>query len=259
MLPVRCRPLRDVMDVYWLEQTDADVPAGNDWLSAGEAARQDGIRFPKRRADWRLGRWTAKRAIAAYLDLPDSYADLRDIEIRPAHTGAPEAYFGGEPAPVTVSLSHRGGIGMCAATLPGSALGCDLEFVELRSAAFMTDYFTAEERVLIACTPAVDRYRLLALLWSAKESALKALHTGLRLDTRSVIVTVDEPLRFASADSDLWEPLQVRCVQGQTFHGWWHCARNVVRTLVSAPPASLHSLLSRSPREPSHSALPRSA
>ena len=24
------------MDVYWLEQTEADVPAENDWLSASE-------------------------------------------------------------------------------------------------------------------------------------------------------------------------------------------------------------------------------
>ena len=55
---------------HWLEQTEADLPAANDWLSAGERLRLDGMRFAKRHADWRLGRWTAKRALAAYLNLP---------------------------------------------------------------------------------------------------------------------------------------------------------------------------------------------
>jgi 4'-phosphopantetheinyl transferase len=54
------------MDVYWLDQTQADVPAGDEWLCAREAACLARLRFAKRRADWRLGRWTAKRALAAY-------------------------------------------------------------------------------------------------------------------------------------------------------------------------------------------------
>jgi hypothetical protein len=29
------------MDVYWLEQTQADVPGADDWLSASEAIRLD--------------------------------------------------------------------------------------------------------------------------------------------------------------------------------------------------------------------------
>ncbi len=78
-----------MMDVYWLEQTAADLPAEDDWLSAIEVLRLDGMRFPKRHADWRLGRWTAKRALAAYLNLPSHRQDLTDIEIRPAPSGAP--------------------------------------------------------------------------------------------------------------------------------------------------------------------------
>ena len=57
------------MNVYWLEQSDGDVPVGDGWLSAGERATLDRLRIPKRRADWRLGRWTAKCAAAAYLNL----------------------------------------------------------------------------------------------------------------------------------------------------------------------------------------------
>ena len=54
------------MELYWLEQTYADVPAENDWLSANEAVRLNTMRFARRRSDWRLGRWTAKNALALY-------------------------------------------------------------------------------------------------------------------------------------------------------------------------------------------------
>ena len=53
------------MDVRRLKQIQADVPEDNDWLSADERARLNQMRIPKCGADWRLGRWTAKRALAA--------------------------------------------------------------------------------------------------------------------------------------------------------------------------------------------------
>ena len=176
------------MDVYWLEQTEADLPAENDWLSASERLRLDGMRFAKRHADWRLGRWTAKRALAAYLNLPSHPQHLADIEIRSAPSGAPEVFIANQPAGVAISLSHRAGVAACAITLSGAELGCDLEIVEPRSDAFIADYFATEEQALIERTSAAERSLLLALLWSGKESALKALRTGLRLDTRSVTV-----------------------------------------------------------------------
>ena len=46
----------------WLTACAADVPAGDAWLSAAERHVQSGLRIEKRRADWRLGRWTAKQA-----------------------------------------------------------------------------------------------------------------------------------------------------------------------------------------------------
>ena len=226
------------MDVYWLEQTEADVPPDFDWLSASEAARLDGMRFAKRRADWRLGRWTAKRALAAYLSVPSHSQALADIEIRPAPDGAPEAFFANQPAAVSVSISHRAGTAVCAVALSGVALGCDLEIAEPRSDSFVTDYFTLEEQGLVGRASTPDRPRLLALLWSGKESALKALRAGLRLDTRCVIVdpadalvrpaegregrTEDPALPIqASYGVDSWRPLHVRCTDGQLFHGWW--------------------------------------
>jgi len=220
------------MKVYWLEQSEADVPAENDWLSANEAVCLDGMRFAKRRADWRLGRWTAKRTLSVYLDVPAHLQTFKKIEIRPAPSGAPEAFFVNQPAAVTISISHRAGIAACAVAMSGVKMGCDLEMVEPRSDAFVADYFTLEEQALVARASAADRARLLALLWSGKESALKALHEGLRLDTRSVIVSPGN----AAFDLHGWSPMEVRHTDRRIFHGWWQHADGIVRTLVAAPP-----------------------
>ena len=237
-----------MMDVFWLEQTEADLPPENDWLSASEMLRLDGMRFAKRHADWRLGRWTAKRALAAYLNLPSHPRGLMDIEIRPALSGAPEVFIANQPAELAISLSHRAGVAACAVTLPRSELGCDLEIVEPRSDAFIADYFVTEEHELIERTSVAERSLLVALLWSGKESALKALRAGLRLDTRSVIVrpvlrqsdgngcaqdsALDVP---ASSGPKSWQTLQVVYEGGQIFHGWWQNTGDLLRTMVASP------------------------
>ncbi|MBZ5664529.1 MAG: 4'-phosphopantetheinyl transferase superfamily protein [Acidobacteriia bacterium] len=219
------------MNVYWLQQTEAEVPTENSWLSSNEAVCLNALHFPKRRADWRLGRWTAKRAVSAYLDLPPHLPVLQKIEIRPAASGAPEVFLDDQPAAVTVSLSHRAGVAMCAVAMSGVQMGCDVELVEPRSDAFVADYFTLEEQALVARAFVTDRPQLLAMLWSAKESALKALRAGLRIDTRCVIV---KP-RADSFDLNGWSPLQVRYTAGHVFHGWCQNADNFVRTVVADP------------------------
>ena len=220
------------MNVYWLEQTDADMPVANDWLSGREATSLSRLRFAKRRSDWRLGRWTAKQAVALLLNMPARRDALAGIEIRQASSGAPEVFFASQPSPVTISLSHREGAAVCAVAPSSIALGCDLEVIEPRSDTFVTDYFTPEEQALVARRPASERLRLLALLWSGKESALKALHAGLGLDTRSVIVDLVNP----AIGSPGWCPFRVRSTSGKIFYGWWQSSDPVVRTLVAAPP-----------------------
>lgn len=218
------------MEIYWLEQSEAQVPEGNDWLSAGEADVLRGFRFAKRRADWRLGRWTAKNAVAMRLGAQLEPQGLRRIEIRAAASGAPEVFFEGERMPVSISLSHREGLGACVIGPPGMTLGCDLEFIEPHSATFAVDYFSVEEQELVLAAGLVNRDWLLALLWSAKESALKALQEGLRLDTRSVIV---HPGRIGASPASQWNPLRARCTDGKTLHGWWNQAGGFVRTVLA--------------------------
>lgn len=245
-----------MIDVFWLEQTAADVPSDHGWLSANEADRLQSLLVPKRRDDWRLGRWTAKRAVAGCLNMPHDRHGLSSVEIRAAASGAPEAFVANQPVAVTISISHRSGLAICAIAPSGGLLGCDLEVIEARSNAFAADYFTAEEQRVVARAPLQDHARLLTLLWSAKESALKALREGLRLDTRCVSVSLDDWYvrsdggaaedpgpEARSSDADSWRPLKVRHTGGQVFSGWWRASCSMVRTVVSAPPSTTPLLL----------------
>ena len=90
------------------------MPGDNEWLSARERVQLNAMRFAKRRAEWQLGRWTAKLAVAACLQLPADFQSLASIEVRPGPSGAPETFLGNQWAPVTISLSHRDGKAICA-------------------------------------------------------------------------------------------------------------------------------------------------
>lgn len=228
------------MDAYWLEQTEADVPAEDQWLSAEELSRLTGLRFRKRRVDWRLGRWTAKRAVASCLNLPVDLHSLEDIEIRAATSGSPEVFLFNQRVAISLSLSHRAGKALCVVGLSGRSLGCDLELVESRDHSFVTDFFTANEQKLVESAPADKLQMLVTLLWSAKESALKALHVGLRLDTTSIEVgPIDAVWKTAehSRQDDCadWSPMSLRYAGEHILRGCWRCADNLVRTIVFSP------------------------
>lgn len=227
------------MYLHWLRRCAAAVPPGEEWLSAEERARLVSLRMPKRRADFRLGRFAAKQAVAAYLG-GDRAPAPHEIELRPEPSGAPEVYVGGAPAQLALSLSHCDGQALCAVAEPAIRLGCDLERIEDRGPAFMADFFTEEEQAFLSSAPGEARPALCTVLWSAKESALKALKTGLRLDTREVRVTLSpEP-----AAADGFRPLSVLHVGSAVrFRGFFRVEPPLVLVLVSFPPvAGLRSL-----------------
>ncbi len=51
------------MNTSFLTQSQTDLPNHLGWLSPREKRVVDGLRFPKRRNDWLLGRWTVKAAL----------------------------------------------------------------------------------------------------------------------------------------------------------------------------------------------------
>jgi len=216
------------MQVHLIEQREEDVPESNDWLGERERDHFRTLTFLKRRADWRLGRWAAKCAIASLQSIPLHLDLLATIEICPLASGAPQVLLHNLPADVSISLSHRSGIAICALTANSVRLGCDLELIEPHSAAFVADYFSGEEQELMEKVASADRWRAVALLWSAKESALKVLQEGLRRDTRSVVVKAGN-LSFAES----WSSLEVHSIEGDVFHGWWRQVDGMVQTVVA--------------------------
>jgi 4'-phosphopantetheinyl transferase len=211
------------------------VPAGDAWLSPGERARAAGMRFAARRADFRLGRWTAKRALARWLGAADAPERLAEIDVRGAPKSPPEVFWRGAPAPCSLSLSHRAGAAVAAVSLAGVALGCDLERGEPRSAAFAAQYLTDAERDAAEALGEPLRSAAIALVWSAKESALKALGRGLDLDAREVSVRLADGAAPLAGRPDAWRPLTVALAGGPALGGFW-CARGPwLLTVVAAP------------------------
>ena len=208
--------------------TPPSVPAGNEWLTAAEREVHAALTFPKRAADWRLGRWIAKEAVRRALGDPSLHATA--VEILASESGAPrvEVLGRGERPSLCVSLSHAWGMGFAAATLGPAGVGCDVEAVRPRSEAFVSDYFTAPEAERVHSVPETERATWANLLWSAKESGLKVLREGLRRDTRSVEVSVTE----APAGGG-WFHLDVVTSEGIILPGLWRVMTGFVWTLVA--------------------------
>jgi 4'-phosphopantetheinyl transferase len=220
------------VSVVWLSQGMADVPADEGWLSPREAAVVARMRFPKRRSEFRLGRWTAKNAIVRVRGRPPVPEELRAIEIDRASDGAPAPLVAGRPAEVAISMTDRADQAVCVVGPPGAGLGCDLELVEPRSGAFVADYLTARERRMVGeAATDEERHHLANLVWCGKESALKILRTGLRRDTRSVEVSLP-PAPAVSG----WSPLLVRAAEGPAFPGWWRRYGAFLLTVAATRP-----------------------
>jgi 4'-phosphopantetheinyl transferase len=223
------------LKVHWTLAEAApgwDDPASLDWLSVQEKRRLELLRFPKRRAEWLLGRRTAKMLLLS------SLASLRGIDpgslsIENEPEGAPCAFQGGERLDLSLSISHRGRLALCAfCEGQDCSLGADIEKIESRNEVFAEDYFTRVEQNQLDGSAGAERDRLVTLIWSAKEAALKALLKGLRLDTRSVEIS-----RISSVNSG-WGGFMVRSDQttAGVWRGWWQVWGEYVLTLALLGP-----------------------
>lgn len=215
--------------LFWLEQRAGDIPPGYDWLGARELEVLSELRFTRRRRSWRLGRWTAKRAIA--LRLGDG-VDPSHIEIVAADDGAPEATIAGRTSPVRVSISHTEDVSLCAVGPRGMLVGCDVETIEDRGEMFARDYFTRSELECVLESRADQRELFETLVWSAKESALKAIRDGLRRDTREVVVDI-----AGTGGAREWTPVGVTVADGTCrLFGWWRLRDGRIYTVVTGQP-----------------------
>jgi 4'-phosphopantetheinyl transferase len=232
--------------VSWFSAGEHEVPADDGWMTERELAWLNRMRFPKRRLEYRLARWCAKAAIADFLDPSPA---IGQIEIGHLPEGAPAGYVGGVEMARRISMTDRAGWAICAIAPEGVEVGVDLELVEPRTPLFVADYFTPREaaRAGHGADPMMSN-----LIWSAKESALKVLRTGLRRDTRSVEVEVED------ASGDDWARLSVTGDGiAKPFTGWWRRYGLFVLTIAgdapTGPPVALESSPGLADAEPIHS------
>ena len=207
-----------------------DVPAGEGWLGPDERARLAGLRVPKRRRDYLAGRWAGKRALALHGGHPPE-TPLHRFEIRPAESGAPQAFRDGEPARVAISLSHSDGWAAALVRAGEAGVGCDLEQVEPRSRAFVEDYFTVPEQAFVAAGGAAEQGLRATLVWSAKEAVMKALGEGLRLPPKVLTIanSTDGPAPGG------WRLFAVTApTEASGLHGFWRTLGRFVLTVATA-------------------------
>jgi len=222
------------------------APAG--LLSSGEQPRLASFAVAKRRRDWLLGRWTAKRLLQSYIarrtgvSLPlDSFVIASDPDGAP-HVIADRRLqiadwsenLQSAICKLQLSISHCNGYAFCAISDHcGLAIGADIERVAPRAPEFAADYFTSRELAQVAASPANQRDAVVTLIWSAKEAALKTLRLGLTVDTRDVSIELGQHCSLAPA----WSPLAVHSTLPQAkgldaFHGWWRQLGGYVLTLA---------------------------
>jgi 4'-phosphopantetheinyl transferase len=216
----------------WHSLGEADLPSAQEWLSPDEARRVSSMRFTKRRTEWLLARWTGKQVLATALSLPSDPASLAGIEIATIiggdAQGAPWVLVHGRHRAIGVSLTDRAGWAVCMVA-DNEEIGCDLELVEPRSNSFVQDYLTSDEQKTVASPPFEASPDVLAnLMWSAKESTLKVLRTGLRRDTRSVEIALSH-----ATPAHGWRPLVSSTEEGRQFPGWWRRYGSFLLTVVT--------------------------
>ncbi len=219
--------------LYWLVQSsDAHpdlklgiAPPGS--LTAEEQAQFATLKIEKRRCDWLLGRWTARRLLNATVPNADNLSVLVGLD------GAPVVTMpGGRAHPsISLSISHSNGLALCALVANQLwTVGADIERIVPHTDDFIADYFTVTEREQVRRLARRSRDMIVTAIWSAKEAALKALHLGLTVDTRSLSCLI------CPADStNTWTPFDIEWHAAPTpsLFGWWRTMQDYTLTLVA--------------------------
>jgi phosphopantetheinyl transferase len=224
-------------------------------LTSRERMVLESFQFEKRRTEWLLGRLAAKRLVCDLLrDRLSREVNPRAIEVWRRPSGAPMLlsaddllpWPSGSPLPLELSLSHSHGAVLCGAfwhacqTSSVPRLGVDVERVDRRPPDLFRDYFTESEHRYCQDGQGVIRDERATLIWSGKESTLKALDKGLTVDTRAVTCLPGPngsgPDTLQLVPSAGWQPLRI-CVPRWSpavsrSLGYWQTQAGFVLTVV---------------------------
>jgi phosphopantetheine--protein transferase-like protein len=216
--------------IYWTVTRDDQTPTLDPsvpfetFLTPYELERLSAFRFPKRRSEWLHGRWSIKYLLRHSAPGWQDLAGSR-VQVKNEAEGMPflEDASTQVRLPLQISINHREHNAFCAITTAAALkVGVDLELVENRPPSFLEDYFTSREYTAGLEYHDLERDVYFTLLWSLKESVLKALGKGLRLDTRRVEITEIEDLSGALQDPS-WRCAQVVFAMNNAVQWrlWW--------------------------------------
>ncbi len=152
------------------------------WFTDEERRVHADFGVPKRADEWRAGRMAVKKAVATHTG-----CDPRHVHVD-STDGAPRVTVKGQPLNIGVSITHRAGHAVAA--LAGDPLGIDLETIEERSQAWLTESFNQQE--LEALMASSDATLAASCMWAAKEAAFKRVGKGLKASLRDHTVTLDD-------------------------------------------------------------------
>ncbi len=180
---------------YQIEVVDlTHLPPADTVLTLQEQAYYNTLKFPKRRSEWLGGRIALKQVAARVLK-----TDLKNLEVLPQDTGLPKLLVGGNPAPLSYSITHSHGFAVAAVSAEEKFLGIDLEKIEHRISAWKNDFFHPSELT-------ADSDEFLTALWTQKEALVKLLGTGLSLRSNEVCC-IDGQARFSGRALEIYNAL----------------------------------------------------
>lgn len=197
------------MPIFWCLHRISDLISEvnladpSSYLGGREKEIYQKLRFVKRQNDWLGGRLAAKR-LMQMVDARWNQKQRSEIEILSEERGAPYPMISGwQGNSGRVSISHSNGYVFCAYSSNEIQMGVDLEMIEPRAGEFAGDFFTEKEVGQLSTLGNTNKTLFVTVIWSGKESVLKALSTGLRVDTRSIEVV----LPGFSEESTRWSRL----------------------------------------------------
>jgi 4'-phosphopantetheinyl transferase len=221
------------------EQEEVDLEAAWSTLDLEERARAERFHLARDRTSYVVAHGLLRAAVGHYTNTPPSALRFeRTADGRPeldrTHSAGSSVRF---------SLAHTRGLVGCAVT-SGADVGFDVEVP--RSPAPMevaAQYFSSRERAqLESLTPAeqADRFHM---LWTLKESYLKALGVGLMRDLGSFDVTPTADggaeLLSRTAPGDDQRPWTLR---------WWRLGEHWMALSVQEPPEKVDVVVSPAQR-----------
>ncbi len=142
-------------------------------LHAEELQYYRTLKFEKRKESYLLGRYSAKRAVAAFMD----ESNLSKILIRQGIFNQPVIFYLNEKK-IQVSITHCERLGAAVAFPETHPMAVDIEKINSNKNHVLETQMTEKEKELIR-TFSVPYEEMLTLFWTVKESLSKTLRTGL--------------------------------------------------------------------------------